>query len=64
MVTVIRSDFPGFHSVIEVSHLTVEGRYLVVRVIVDDSPSYLPNVYATVDRREKCQVFLSLVTEG
>ena len=44
MVTVLRSDFPGFDSAVEVTHLTVEGRYLVVRVIVDGSPLYTQRV--------------------
>ena len=44
VVTVLHSDFPGFDSAAEVTHLTVDGRYLVVRVMVDGLPLYIHNV--------------------
>ena len=61
MVTVLHSDFPGFDSAAEVTHLTVDGRYLVVRVMVDGLPLYIHNVYAPVDRQEKQKKNSSLV---
>uniref|UniRef100_A0AAV1VCN3 Uncharacterized protein n=1 Tax=Peronospora matthiolae TaxID=2874970 RepID=A0AAV1VCN3_9STRA len=62
VVTVLRSDLPRFDSAAEVTHLTVDGRYLVVRVIVEGLPQYLHNVYAPVDRQEKHKFFSSLAT--
>ena len=33
VLTVLRSDFPGYNSAIQLQHLLVTGRYLVVRVM-------------------------------
>uniref|UniRef100_A0AAV1UGB9 Endonuclease/exonuclease/phosphatase domain-containing protein n=1 Tax=Peronospora matthiolae TaxID=2874970 RepID=A0AAV1UGB9_9STRA len=63
VVIVLRSEFPGFNSAVVVSRLSVTGRYLVVRVLVDGFPLHLHNVYAPIDRQEKCQFFSGLVTE-
>lgn len=64
VLTVLRSDFPGFESAVEIPVLSVAGRYLVVKVMVEGSPIYIHNVYAPVDRQEKQQFFSSLKTEG
>ena len=63
VVTVLRSDFTGFDLAVKVTHFTVEGHYLVVRVMVVVLPLYIHNVYAPFDRQEKRQFFSSLVTE-
>ncbi|KAF1315557.1 putative Pollike protein, partial [Globisporangium splendens] len=64
VITVLRSDFPGFDTAEEVSRLSVPGRYLVVKVMVECAPIYIHNVYAPVDQQEKHQFFSSLDTEG
>lgn len=64
VLTVLRSDFPGFETAVEMPGLSVAGRYLVVRVMVENAPIYLHNVYAPVDQQEKQHFFLSLDTEG
>ena len=64
VLTVLRSDFPGFESAVEVPDISVPGRYLVVHVMVEGAPIYVHNVYAPVDRQEKQQFFSSLITEG
>ena len=63
VVTVLHSEFPDFTSTIEVHSLAVPGLYLVVRVSVDNTPIYIHNVYAPVERQRKTQFFFSLVTE-
>ncbi|CAI5721978.1 unnamed protein product [Peronospora destructor] len=63
VLTVLRSDFPGFDSAIELPSLAVPGRYLVVKLMVDSALIYIHNVYAPVDRQEKHQFFSSLATE-
>jgi exonuclease III len=63
VLTVLRSDFPGFESAVEIPSLSVAGRYLVVKVMVENTPIYIHNVYAPVDRQEKQQFFSSLATE-
>ncbi|CAI5747278.1 unnamed protein product [Peronospora destructor] len=62
VLTVLRSDFPGFDTVTEVSRLTVPGRYLVVRVMVELVPIYIHNVYAPVDKLEKQSFYSNLAT--
>uniref|UniRef100_A0AAV1VNP9 Reverse transcriptase domain-containing protein n=1 Tax=Peronospora matthiolae TaxID=2874970 RepID=A0AAV1VNP9_9STRA len=62
MLTMIRSDFPGFDTAMIVPSVAVPGRYLVVKLMVEDSPVYIHNVYAPVDRREKHQFFSQLDT--
>ncbi|KAF1331450.1 putative Pollike protein, partial [Globisporangium splendens] len=64
VLTVLRSDVPGFETAAEQPSLTVPGRYLVVKLMVSDAPVYIHNVYAPVDRQEKQQFFSSLSTEG
>ena len=62
VLTVLRSDFPGFDSAVEIPSLAVAGRYLVVKVMVESTPIYIHNVYAPVDRQEKQHFFSSLDT--
>ncbi|KAF1327226.1 putative Pollike protein, partial [Globisporangium splendens] len=64
VLTVLRSDVPGFETAAEQPSLAVPGRYLVVKMMVSDAPVYIHNVYAPVDRQEKQQFFSSLSTEG
>ncbi|KAF1329066.1 putative Pollike protein, partial [Globisporangium splendens] len=64
VLTVLRSDVPGFETAAEQPSLAVPGRYLVVKLMVSDAPVYIHNVYAPVDRQEKQQFFSSLSTEG
>ncbi|KAF1327938.1 putative Pollike protein, partial [Globisporangium splendens] len=64
VLTVLRSDVPGFEMAAEQPSLAVPGRYLVVKLMVSDAPVYIHNVYAPVDRQEKQQFFSSLETEG
>ncbi|KAF1331476.1 putative Pollike protein, partial [Globisporangium splendens] len=64
VLTVLRSDVPGFETAAEQPSLAVPGRYLVVKLMVSDDPIYIHNVYAPVDRQEKQQFFSSLETEG
>ncbi|KAF1320324.1 hypothetical protein FI667_g12572, partial [Globisporangium splendens] len=64
VLTVLRSDVPGFKTAAEQPSLAVPGRYLVVKLMVSDAPVYIHNVYAPVDRQEKQQFFSSLSTEG
>lgn len=64
VLTLLRSDFPGFESAVELTHLTVPGRYLVVRVMVKLAPVYIHNVYAPVHKQEKQAFFSDLATEG
>ncbi|KAL8024079.1 putative reverse transcriptase domain, Endonuclease/exonuclease/phosphatase superfamily [Plasmopara halstedii] len=64
VLTVLRSDIPGFDSAIELPLLSVAGRYLVVKVMVESAPIYIHNVYAPVDRQEKQHFFENLETEG
>ncbi|POM57483.1 Pol-like protein putative [Phytophthora palmivora] len=63
VLTVLRSDFPDFDSAVDLTHMTVPGRYLVVRVTVEHAPVYIHNVYAPVDKQEKQQFFSSLEPE-
>lgn len=63
VLTILRSDFPGFDSAVAVPSVSIPGRYLVVKVMVEGAPIYVHNVYAPVDRQEKQQFFSSLVTE-
>ena len=63
VLTVLRSDFPGFESAVELPSLAVPGRYLVVKVLVACTAIYIHNVYAPVDRYEKQQFFSNLSTE-
>lgn len=62
VVTVLRSDFPGFDSAVEVPEWTVENRYLVVKLMVNDAPVFVHNVYAPVDCGEKTDFFAGLPT--
>ncbi|KAG2775097.1 hypothetical protein Pcac1_g14123 [Phytophthora cactorum] len=64
VLTVLRSDFPGFDTAVELPSLAVSGRYLVVKVMVESAPIYIHNVYAPVDRQDKQHFFSSLDTEG
>ncbi|KAF1315212.1 putative Pollike protein, partial [Globisporangium splendens] len=64
VLTVLRSDFPGFDTAVELPGLSISGRYLVVKVMVECVPIYIHNVYAPVDRHEKQHFFSSLDTEG
>ncbi|KAF1327222.1 putative Pollike protein, partial [Globisporangium splendens] len=64
VLTVLRSDVPGFETAAEQPSLAVPGRYLVVKLMVSDAPVYIHNVYAPVDRQEKQHFFSSLSTEG
>lgn len=64
VLTVLRSDFPGFDTAEEIPQLAVPGRYLVVKVMVEGAPIYVHNVYAPVDQQEKQQFFSSLETES
>ncbi|POM72902.1 Pol-like protein putative [Phytophthora palmivora] len=57
VLTVLRSDFPGFDSAMNLTHMTVPGRYLVVRVTVEHAPVYIHNVYAPVDKQENNSSF-------
>lgn len=57
VLTVLRSDFPGYDSAQELSQLSVPGRYLVVKVVVNRAPIYIHNVYAPVDNQEKVVFF-------
>jgi hypothetical protein len=51
--TVLRSDFPGFESVVELHELVATGRYLVVKGMVDSALLYIHNVNAPVDCSKK-----------
>lgn len=62
VLTIIKQDFPGYESAEAVSSLTIPGRYLVVRVLVDNVPFYIHNVYAPVDKAEKRDFFMNLTT--
>ncbi|KAF1335930.1 hypothetical protein FI667_g989, partial [Globisporangium splendens] len=53
VLTVLRSDFPGFDAAVELPDLTVPGHYLVIRVSVGDAPVYIHNVYSPVDDSDK-----------
>lgn len=57
VLTVLRSDFPGFDTVVELPDLTVPGRYLVIRVSVGTAPIYIHNVYSPVDDSDKLVFF-------
>jgi exonuclease III len=63
VLTVLRSDFPGFDTAVELPSLSVAGRYIVVKVMVECAPIYIHNVYAPVDQQEKQQFFSGLETE-
>lgn len=62
VLTLLRSDFPGFETATDLSHLSVPGRYLVVRLSLGLKPLYIHNVYAPVDRQEKQHFFSCLPT--
>lgn len=64
VLTVLRSDFPGFETAAEMPRLSVAGRYLVVMVMAESGPIYIHNVYAPVDHQDKQHFFSSLDTEG
>lgn len=64
VLTVLRSDFPGYNSAVEVPGLAVPGRYLVVKLMVDSAPVYIYNVDAPVERQEKMHLFSSLDTRN
>ncbi|KAF1336049.1 putative Pollike protein, partial [Globisporangium splendens] len=53
VLTVLRSDFPGFDTAVELPDLTVPGHCLVIRVSVGDAPVYIHNVYSPVDDSDK-----------
>jgi exonuclease III len=60
VMTVLRSDFPGFDTAQELSDFTYPGRYLLVRVTVNSAPVYIHNVYSPVDDTEKAEFFDAL----
>ena len=62
VMTVLRSDFPGFSTAQDLPALSVSGRYLVVKVMVQQAPVYVHNVYAPVDYHEKKVFFDHLPT--
>ena len=53
VMTIIRADFPGFETARLIETLTVMDRYIVVRVLVNEAPLYIHNVYAPVDSSER-----------
>ena len=63
VMTILRSDFPGFESAMVIDNLTVINRYIVVRVLVNNTPLYIHNVYAPVDSSERKLFFDHLNTE-
>lgn len=62
VITIVRSDFPGYDSITAMEDMTVEGRYLVVRTEAGGSPIYIHNVYAPVDATSKAEFFDGLPT--
>ena len=62
VMTIIRSDFPGFETAEAVQSVTVQDRYLVVRLVVHGAPVYVHNVYAPVDSTERKPFFDQLPT--
>ena len=63
VMTIIRYDFPGFETARLIETLTVMDRYIVVRVLVNEAPLYIHNVYAPVDSSERKSFFDHLNTE-
>ncbi|KAI9920619.1 hypothetical protein PsorP6_000273 [Peronosclerospora sorghi] len=63
VVTVLHYNFPGFDTAAQISHLSVPGRYLVVKVTVEHASVYIHNVYAPVDRHEEKTFFENFPTD-
>ena len=53
VITIIRDIFPGFDTARRMDIFTVEDRYIVVKLVIENAPVYVHNVYAlqAVDRR-------------
>lgn len=63
VLTVLRSDFPGYETAKELHELSVLGRYLVIEVVVNHASLFIHNVYAPVDNEEKAAFFEHLPTD-
>nr|CCA18086.1 AlNc14C44G3645 [Albugo laibachii Nc14] len=61
-MTIVRKDFPGFRSAEAVPTMTVQDRYLVVRLVVHGAAVYIHNVYALVEPMERKPFFDNLPT--
>ena len=61
-MTIIRNDFPGFETAEALNNLSVQDRYLVVRLRIFRAPVYLHNVYTPVDPMERKPFFDQLPT--
>ena len=63
VLTIVRPDFPGFDTATDLRELSVPGRYLVVRLVVANTPIYIHNVYSPVDDHDKAGFFNHLPTD-
>nr|CCA19883.1 AlNc14C81G5293 [Albugo laibachii Nc14] len=57
VMTILRSDFPGYTSVEEITERSIRNRYLVLRLLIHDAPVYIHNVYAPVKAEERVLFF-------
>ncbi|DAZ99011.1 TPA: hypothetical protein N0F65_011266, partial [Lagenidium giganteum] len=64
VLTVLRSDFPGYATAEMLDHISVPGRYIVVKMVVTDATLYVHNVYAPVDEHDKQIFFDNLPVDG
>lgn len=62
VATILHFDFPGFSTVVAMHKLTIQGRYLVVRIQFQDRSLYIHNIYAPVVTSERVVFFDSIPT--
>ena len=63
VMTILRSDFPGFDTAEGITERSIRNRYLVLRLIIHDAPVYIHNVYAPVKADERVLLFELLLSQ-
>nr|CCA23051.1 AlNc14C178G8161 [Albugo laibachii Nc14] len=64
VMTILRSDFPGYTSAEEITERSIRNRCLVLRLPIHDAPVYIHNVYAPVKVEERVLFFEQLLSHN
>nr|CCA23004.1 AlNc14C176G8116 [Albugo laibachii Nc14] len=64
VMAILRSDFPGYTSTVEITDRSIRNRYLVLRLLIHDAPVYIHNVYAPVKTEERVLYFEQLLSHN
>ena len=62
VMTILRSDFPGYETAEELTDRSIRNRYLVLRLLIHDAPVYIHNVYAPVKAEERVSFYELLLS--